>query len=135
MAYQSRYMREKYGESDNSFKEYVSRVQQAIDKAPEAQPEWPKNKKTQTPIFSAAQPSQPITRQASQTTPVDLSKMTEAEKVAYANDLLTQLNWQAAPDVQQKNAAAQGAGGSFQERVRDATTPVCLVKNHHRQVF
>lgn len=115
MAYQSRYMREKYGESDNSFKEYVSRVQQAIDKAPEAQPEWPKNKKTQTPIFSAAQPSQPqpITRQASQTTPVDLSKMTEAEKVAYANDLLTQLNWQAAPDVQQKNAAAQGAGGSF----------------------
>lgn len=115
MAYQSRYMREKYGESDNSFKEYVSRVQQAIDKAPEAQPEWPKNKKTQTPIFLAAQPSQPqpITRQASQTTPVDLSKMTEAEKVAYANDLLTQLNWQAAPDVQQKNAAAQGAGGSF----------------------
>lgn len=115
MAYQSRYMREKYGESDNSFKEYVSRVQQAIDKAPEAQPQWPKNKKTQTPIFSAAQPSQPqpITRQASQTTPVDLSKMTEAEKVAYANDLLTQLNWQAAPDVQQKNAAAQGAGGSF----------------------
>lgn len=115
MAYQSRYMREKYGESDNSFKEYVSRVQQAIDKAPEAQPEWPKNKKTQTPIFSAAQPSQPqpITRQASQTTPVDLSKMTEAEKVAYANDLLTQLNWQAAPDVQQKNAAAKGAGGSF----------------------
>ena len=115
MAYQSRYMREKYGESDNSFKEYVSRVQQAIDKAPEAQPEWPKNKKTQTPIFSAAQPSQPqpITRQASQTTHVDLSKMTEAEKVAYANDLLTQLNWQAAPDVQQKNAAAQGAGGSF----------------------
>lgn len=115
MAYQSRYMREKYGESDNSFKEYVSRVQQAIDKAPEAQPEWSKNKKTQTPIFSAAQPSQPqpITRQASQTTPVDLSKMTEAEKVAYANDLLTQLNWQAAPDVQQKNAAAQGAGGSF----------------------
>ena len=115
MAYQSRYMREKYGESDNSFKEYVSRVQQAIDKAPEAQPEWPKNKKTQTPIFSAAQPSQPqpITRQASQTAPVDLSKMTEAEKIAYANDLLTQLNWQAAPDVQQKNASVQGAGGSF----------------------
>lgn len=115
MAYQSRYMREKYGESDNSFKEYVSRVQQAIDKAPEAQPEWPKNKKTQTPIFSAAQPSQPqpITHQASQTAPVDLSKMTEAEKIAYANDLLTQLNWQAAPDVQQKNASVQGAGGSF----------------------
>lgn len=115
MAYQSRYMREKYGESDNSFKEYVSRVQQAIDKAPEAQPEWPKNKKTQTPIFSAAQPSQPqpITHQVSQTAPVDLSKMTEAEKIAYANDLLTQLNWQAAPDVQQKNASVQGAGGSF----------------------
>ena len=115
MAYQSRYMREKYGESDNSFKEYVSRVQQAIDKAPEAQPQWLQNKKTQMPIFSTSQPSQPqpITRQASQTTPVDLSKMTEAEKVAYANDLLTQLNWQAAPDVQQKNAAAQGAGGSF----------------------
>lgn len=115
MAYQSRYMREKYGESDNSFKEYVSRVQQAIDKAPEAQPEWPKNKKTQTPIFSAAQPSQPqpITHQASQTAPVDLSKMTEAEKIAYANDLLTQLNWQATPDVQQKNASVQGAGGSF----------------------
>lgn len=115
MAYQSRYMREKYGESDNSFKEYVSRVQQAIDKAPEAQPEWPKNKKTQTPIFSAAQPSQPqpITHQASQTAPVDLSKMTEAEKIAYANDLLTQLNWQSAPDVQQKNASVQGAGGSF----------------------
>ena len=115
MAYQSRYMREKYGESDNSFKEYVSRVQQAIDKAPEAQPEWPKNKKTQTPIFSAAQPSQPqpITHQASQTTPVDLGKMTEAEKIAYANDLLTQLNWQATPDVQQKNASVQGAGGSF----------------------
>lgn len=55
MAYQSRYMREKYGESDNSFKEYVSRVQQAIDKAPEAQPQWLQNKKTQTPIFSAAQ--------------------------------------------------------------------------------
>lgn len=115
MAYQSRYMREKYGESDNSFKEYVSRVQQAIDKAPEAQPQWLQNKKTQMPIFSTSQPSQPqpITRQASQTTPVDLSKMTEAEKVAYANDLLTQLNWQAAPDVQQKNAAAKGAGGSF----------------------
>lgn len=45
MAYQSRYMREKYGESDNSFKEYVSRVQQAIDKAPEAQPQWLQNKK------------------------------------------------------------------------------------------
>lgn len=55
MAYQSRYMREKYGESDNSFKEYVSRVQQAIDKAPEAQPQWLQNKKTQTPIFSTAQ--------------------------------------------------------------------------------
>lgn len=55
MAYQSRYMREKYGESDNSFKEYVSRVQQAIDRAPEAQPQWLQNKKTQTPIFSAAQ--------------------------------------------------------------------------------
>lgn len=55
MAYQSRYMREKYGESDNSFKEYVSRVQQAIDKAPEAQPQWLQNKKTQTPIFSTVQ--------------------------------------------------------------------------------
>ena len=39
--------------------------------------------------------------------------MTEAEKIAYANDLLTQLNWQATPDVQQKNASVQGAGGSF----------------------
>lgn len=115
MAYQSRYMREKYGESDNSFKEYVSRVQQAIDKAPEAQPQWLQNKKTQMPIFSTSQPSQPqpITHQASQTAPVDLSKMTEAEKIAYANDLLTQLNWQATPDVQQKNASVQGAGGSF----------------------
>ena len=156
MAYQSRYMREKYGEKDDSFKEYVSRVQQAIDKAPEAQPQWLQNKKPQTSILSTAQygqqqqstaqdawkgfgvnnpdktdwkenaptnlaeltttqlsQPQPITRQASQTTPVDLSKMTEAEKVAYANDLLTQLNWQAAPDVQQKNASVQGAGGSF----------------------
>lgn len=55
MAYQSRYMREKYGESDNSFKEYVARVQQAIDKAPEAQPQWLQNKKTQMPIFSTVQ--------------------------------------------------------------------------------
>ena len=156
MAYQSRYMREKYGEKDDSFKEYVSRVQQAIDKAPEAQPQWLQNKKPQTSILSTAQygqqqqstaqdawkgfgvnnpdetdwkenapanlvelttaqPSQPqpITHQVSQTAPVDLSKMTEAEKIAYANDLLTQLNWQATPDVQQKNASVQGAGGSF----------------------
>lgn len=55
MAYQSRYMREKYGEKDDSFKKYVSRVQQAIDKAPEAQPQWLQNKKTQTSILSTAQ--------------------------------------------------------------------------------
>lgn len=44
------------GRSGNTaFKEYVARVQQAIDKAPEAQPQWLQNKKTQTPIFSTAQ--------------------------------------------------------------------------------
>lgn len=77
--------------------------------------DWKENAPANLAELTATQPSQPqpITRQSSQTTPVDLSKMTEAEKVAYANDLLTQLNWQAAPDVQQKNAAAKGAGGSF----------------------
>ena len=44
------------GRSGNAaFKEYVSRVQQAIDKAPEAQPQWLQNKKTQTSILSTAQ--------------------------------------------------------------------------------
>lgn len=44
------------GRSGNTaFKEYVARVQQAIDKAPEAQPQWLQNKKTQTPIFSTVQ--------------------------------------------------------------------------------
>lgn len=77
--------------------------------------DWKENAPANLVELTTAQPSQPqpITHQASQTAPVDLSKMTEAEKIAYANDLLTQLNWQAAPDVQQKNAAAQGAGGSF----------------------
>ena len=44
------------GRSGNTaFKEYVARVQQAIDKAPEAQPQWLQNKKTQAPIFSTVQ--------------------------------------------------------------------------------
>lgn len=77
--------------------------------------DWKENAPANLVELTTAQPSQPqpITHQASQTAPVDLSKMTEAEKIAYANDLLTQLNWQAAPDVQQKNASVQGAGGSF----------------------
>lgn len=77
--------------------------------------DWKENAPANLVELTTAQPSQPqpITHQASQTTPVDLGKMTEAEKIAYANDLLTQLNWQAAPDVQQKNASVQGAGGSF----------------------
>ena len=77
--------------------------------------DWKENAPANLVELTTAQPSQPqpITHQASQTTPVDLSKMTEAEKIAYANDLLTQLNWQATPDVQQKNASVQGAGGSF----------------------
>lgn len=77
--------------------------------------DWKENAPANLVELTTAQPSQPqpITHQASQTAPVDLSKMTEAEKIAYANDLLTQLNWQATPDVQQKNASVQGAGGSF----------------------
>ena len=77
--------------------------------------DWKENAPANLAELTVGQPSQPqpITHQASQTAPVDLSKMTEAEKIAYANDLLTQLNWQAAPDVQQKNASVQGAGGSF----------------------
>ena len=77
--------------------------------------DWKENAPANLAELTVGQPSQPqpITHQASQTTPVDLGKMTEAEKIAYANDLLTQLNWQAAPDVQQKNASVQGAGGSF----------------------
>nr|DAM64643.1 MAG TPA: hypothetical protein [Caudoviricetes sp.] len=77
--------------------------------------DWKENSPANLVELTTAQPSQPqpITHQASQTAPVDLSKMTEAEKIAYANDLLTQLNWQATPDVQQKNASVQGAGGSF----------------------
>lgn len=77
--------------------------------------DWKENAPANLAELTTAQPSQPqpITHQASQTAPVDLSKMTEAEKIAYANDLLTQLNWQATPDVQQKNASVQGAGGSF----------------------
>ena len=55
MAYQSRYMREKYGESDNSFKEYVSRVQQAIDKGPRgAAQRAPKKKKANANILNRA---------------------------------------------------------------------------------
>lgn len=77
--------------------------------------DWKENAPANLVELTTAQPSQPqpITHQVSQTAPVDLSKMTEAEKIAYANDLLTQLNWQATPDVQQKNASVQGAGGSF----------------------
>lgn len=77
--------------------------------------DWKENAPANLAELTVGQPSQPqpITHQASQTTPVDLGKMTEAEKIAYANDLLTQLNWQATPDVQQKNASVQGAGGSF----------------------
>lgn len=77
--------------------------------------DWKENAPANLVELTTAQPSQPqpITHQASQTAPVELSKMTEAEKIAYANDLLTQLNWQATPDVQQKNASVQGAGGSF----------------------
>jgi len=77
--------------------------------------DWKENAPANLVELTTAQPSQPqpITHQASQTAPVDLSKMTEAEKIAYANDLFTQLNWQATPDVQQKNASVQGAGGSF----------------------
>lgn len=77
--------------------------------------DWKENAPANLVELTTAQPSQPqpITHQASQTAPADLSKMTEAEKIAYANDLLTQLNWQATPDVQQKNASVQGAGGSF----------------------